>query len=314
MATGIENVDFFDLDAHWDNTIDDVTLSQISTTIENEHVALERLEDFSLSQILDKYEVDMEIDQKELDNVDFQLTEEPLTADNVINEMEKAVAGSNASSRYNFTDDSMIEKLVHNTESKNTRRNTNWSVPTFNDWKAERMMHTDCSIPELEKFSVSDVNQWLSKFAVETRRKDGKPYPPKTLYMLCVGLLRHLRENDNHINFLDEKDSKFYQFRRALSARMTELTAQGVGTTVKQAEPLSRETEEILWQKGLLGNSSAKAMLNTVFFYNSKLFGLRGVDEHRNLSVEQFEIGTDQNGSYILFTGRANKTYKGKTI
>ncbi|CAG2217688.1 unnamed protein product [Mytilus edulis] len=40
-------------------------------------------------------------------------------------------------------------------------------------------------------------------------------------------------------------------------------------------------------------------------------FGLRGVDEHRNLSVDQFELGKDQTGSYILFKGRANKTYKG---
>ncbi|XP_071177735.1 uncharacterized protein [Mytilus edulis] len=40
-------------------------------------------------------------------------------------------------------------------------------------------------------------------------------------------------------------------------------------------------------------------------------FGLRGVDEHRNLSVDQFELGKDQTGSYILFNGRANKTYKG---
>ena len=41
-------------------------------------------------------------------------------------------------------------------------------------------------------------------------------------------------------------------------------------------------------------------------------FGLRGVDEHRNLSVDQFELGKDQTGSFILFKGRANKTYKGK--
>jgi hypothetical protein len=120
------------------------------------------------------------------------------------------------------------------------------------------MEQTCCAIPELATFSVVDVNQWLSKFAVETSRKDGT----QTLYMLCVGILRYLRANGNHINFLDEKDSRFYEFRRALSARMTELTAQGIGTPVKQAE----QTEDILWEKGLLGNSSSKAILNTMFF------------------------------------------------
>ncbi|XP_052084902.1 uncharacterized protein LOC127722094 [Mytilus californianus] len=129
--------------------------------------------------------------------------------------------------------------------------------------------------------------------------------------MLCVGILRHLRENEIHINFLDEKDSQFYEFRRSLSARMTQLTAEGIGTTPKQAEPINQESEDILWEKNLLGNKSSKSVLNTMFFYNSKLFGLRGVDEHRNLSTDQFKIGKDQNGHYIAFSGRASKTYKG---
>ncbi|KAK3097701.1 hypothetical protein FSP39_012266 [Pinctada imbricata] len=75
---------------------------------------------------------------------------------------------------------------------------------------------------------------------IEKRRQDGNPYPPRTLYMLAVGILRHLRENGVHFNFLDENNSNFYDFRKALSARMAELTNQGVGTTTKQAEPVSR--------------------------------------------------------------------------
>ncbi|CAC5398682.1 unnamed protein product [Mytilus coruscus] len=54
--------------------------------------------------------------------------------------------------------------------------------------------------------------------------------------------------------------------------------------------------------------TSAPIGLNLLSWF--KLFGL-SVDEHRNLSVDQFELGKDQTGSYILFKGRANKTYKG---
>lgn len=132
--------------------------------------------------------------------------------------------------------------------------------------------------------------------------------------MLCVGLLRHLRENGIHLNFLDEENSVFYEFRQALSARMSELTKQRVGTTTKQAEPISEESENMLWNKGLLGDSSSNSILNTVFFYNSKLFGLRRVDEHRELCVNQISIGTDQTGKYIMFNGTASKTYKGKIV
>ncbi|CAC5366649.1 unnamed protein product [Mytilus coruscus] len=156
----VTEIDF--LEAHWDNTVHDVTLSQICDDIENENTAVEKLEDLSLSQMLDMYEVNAEMD-----------------------------------------------KTIDTPESKNTRKNTNWSIASFDDWRGERMMKTNCAIPELLNFTAMDINQWLSKFAIETRRKDGKPYPPRTLYILCVGLLRCLRENGVNLNFLDERDSGF---------------------------------------------------------------------------------------------------------
>lgn len=105
-------------------------------------------------------------------------------------------------------------------------------------------------------------------------------------------------------NFLGEKNSQFYEFRKTLSARMAELTAQGVETAIRQAE----ETENILWENGLLGNSTGESMLNTLLFYNCKLFGLKAVDEHKTLSVDQSELGQDQKSKFLNFTGRANKT------
>ena len=75
------------------------------------------------------------------------------------------------------------------------------------------------------------------------------PTPPKTLYMLCVGLLRFLRENGVHMNFLDEKDCRFNEFRRPLSARMTELTMEGIRTTTKQAEGSARKQRTFFGRK-----------------------------------------------------------------
>ena len=107
---------------------------------------------------------------------------------------------------------------------------------------------------------------------------------------------------------LDDKNSQFYEFCRAFSARIAELTSQGIETTTKQAEPINEDTERIIWDKELLGDKTCKSMLNAMFFYNNKLFGLRGVDEHRNLSKNKFKLGSDQNGQYIMFMERANKT------
>ena len=91
----IENIDFFNVDANWDPDIDDMTLSQICTYIEKEHETFERMEDLSLSQGLDKYEVDMEMDSAEFQQFGFQLTDEPITADKVIQQLEKAATETN---------------------------------------------------------------------------------------------------------------------------------------------------------------------------------------------------------------------------
>ena len=36
---------------------------------------------------------------------------------------------------------------------------------------------------------------WLSKFVHEIKKKDDSEYPPNTLYQICAGLQRALREN-----------------------------------------------------------------------------------------------------------------------
>lgn len=59
---------------------------------------------------------------------------------------------------------------------------------------------TGTFIPDLEKITnETEINNLMTRFVLEVRRKDGNPYPPRSLYQLCVGLLRHLRENGKSI-------------------------------------------------------------------------------------------------------------------
>lgn len=45
---------------------------------------------------------------------------------------------------------------------------------------------------------------------------------------------------------------------------MKRLQRAGHGSKTNKAEPLTVDEEEILWQKGLLGNSSPQAFVNTI--------------------------------------------------
>ena len=59
----------------------------------------------------------------------------------------------------------------------------------------------------------------------------------------------------------------------------------------EEKEFVSEQEEATFWEKKLLGTTSAKSLLNTIYFYNGNVFGLRG-GGHRNIVVNNFEIVT----------------------
>lgn len=140
---------------------------------------------------------------------------------------------------------------------------------------------------------------------MEVRNQKGNEYTPKSLYYLACGLFRHLRDIEIFgMNFLDHNDDIFARTRKVLDARMKSLVAQGIGTTTRQADPILPEQEDILWEKEVLGSSSAKSVQNTVFFYACKVFGLLGCDEHRELiviSIHPLLISRSAHGLCIFY-------------
>ena len=101
---------------------------------------------------------------------------------------------------------------------------------------------------------------------------------------------------------------RFSIFRRVLDAEMKEGTRLGIGLANKKEEkqPVNEEDEKKFWTMGLLGKNSAKSLLNLVYFYNGKLFGLRA-GEHSNICLINCEIGDN----HICFEENVSKTFHG---
>ena len=69
-------------------------------------------------------------------------------------------------------------------------------------------------------------------------------------------------------------------------------------------EFFTAEEERKFWEMNLSRTSSAKSLLYTVYFYNEKIFGLRGGD-HRNIVLNNFELGSN----FIKFQENSCKAF-----
>ena len=196
---------------------------------------------------------------------------------------------------------------------ESTRRDTTYCVRIWKEWCKHRQDTSSCNIPPLSAITASELQYWLTRFITEVRKKNAVEYryPPNTLLHICTGIIRYLR-NNGHPSMDIFKDEIFAEFRVTLDAEVKRLTAIGLGSKKRQAEPLSEENEEQLWEKGLLGDHNPVSLLNTIVFMNGLYFALRSGSEHRNLrfASSQLEI-VEREGEwpYVLYTEDSSKNH-----
>ena len=83
-----------------------------------------------------------------------------------------------------------------------------------------------------------------------------------------------------------------------------------MGVTLKtkgdKKEAVNNKEGELFWSKGLAGQLSARSLLNTVYIYNGKLFGLRA-SKHRSFTLTNIRV-LDY---FIKFEENVSKTFHG---
>ena len=203
----------------------------------------------------------------------------------------KGSSSSQAKKRFDFDiKDEDFEEYTRGYVPQNTTEDTQKCIRLFQEWRCQRNLHfPEDEIPEdiLQTKDKRRLCHWLCKFSTEVRKKDGSPFPPKSIHHYLLGIQRHIRvQTREDLNFFSEKE--FLELRNLLDALFRKLHASGVGTTVKKTPVLSQSDEEKLWSTGVLDPSTPQGLLNCVFFLNGKNFCLRGGVEHRELKLSQF--------------------------
>ena len=151
---------------------------------------------------------------------------------------------------------------------------------------------------------------------MEVRNQNGLPYSGTTLYGLCAGLQRFVREkrvtsNDKHP--LDiYKDPNFAVFRGAFDSVLKELHKNGIRNDKKQVEVISCELENRLWNEGILGDNTPEKLLDTLVVCFGLNLALRSGKEHRSLRPDMLVLKEPTDSKpYIVYSECGSKNNPG---
>ena len=168
----------------------------------------------------------------------------------------------------------------------------------------------------LDVINNEELNRWLARFVVEVRTQKGEQYNGGSLYGLCAGIQRYIREKrveSNRESVDIYKDPKLAHFRCVFDSVLKELHQQGVGVVKKQAGVISDEIEERLWEEKFLGDDSPQQLLDTLVYCLGLNLALRSGREHRSLKPDMFCFVQPPDGRppYLQYTEWGSKNHGG---
>ena len=171
------------------------------------------------------------------------------------------MASSSSNSR--FADVTSVEEFIEGQENNNTKKKTEQNVALFKEF----LRLKEESRP-VEEISPRELTSFMSEFIITVRKKENNDdYESNSLRAMMASFERHLKKKNYGYSIM--RDVKFEKARTALKSKQRDLKKKGKGNRPNASVPLTEDHIKLLYDKGLLGESTPEAPLNTIWFNNS---------------------------------------------
>ena len=202
-----------------------------------------------------------------------------------------------------------IKDYINSKRNKNTVKKTDLCYKRFRDWLVAPPREETRNLLDIPP---SAMDRYVAGFLIEIKKPNGDDYEPDTLTSFHRGINRKL--DDLGYKFSLVKSREFSTSKKVLETRRRELKQLGKGNKPMKADCLTEAEEEKLWATGQLGTETPLSLINTVWYYTTKCFGLRGCHERRQLEWGDVKIVNDENnGRFLVFNERETKTRTGNS-
>ena len=204
--------------------------------------------------------------------------------------------------------DDPIQQFLNSTKNRNTMRKTDACTNRFCSWiKASHQENRP-----LTDIPPQTLDRYVSTYLMQVKKMNGDDYEPDTLTSIHRAINRKLEEEGYKFSLI--RSEEFSTSKKVLEARGRELKKAGKGNQPNKADALTENDEERLWPTGQLGFASPEQLINTVWFFNTKLLGFRGSHESRQLKWGDVSLVEGETGEkHIEFNERETKTRTGNS-
>lgn len=214
------------------------------------------------------------------------------------------------SERFKTIPNDDIDNFIFQNENENTRRKTLSHIKLLRQFLSE-----EGEFREIQNIPPMELDNYLCKFAISVRQKNGNEYEPSYLRGMFGSFERYLRRHHYSVSLI--KGHEFSRSKEVLKCKQKNLKKQGKGNLPNRADAVSDEEINILFEKGCLGTSSPNALLNNMWYLNTLHFGIRGGgEEHRALCWGDITLKHDNelDLNFLEYNERQTKTRTGEDL
>ncbi|XP_052251685.1 uncharacterized protein KIAA1958 homolog [Dreissena polymorpha] len=250
---------------------DKVNFSLTWDEINNEHEQQAAEVELTLSQFQEQYGFDPSI---------LFTNEIELTIENETSPSSNAPSSSNVfpptldlHENKEFLDVNLTDvgDFIVQNENKKTVSKTLSDINKF-----KRFLMSKAESKEIHHIEPTLLDEYLATFLLSLKKSNGTDFEPSSLRGIIASVDRYLKRHRYGCSVMTGTGAQFALTRDTYNAKKKSLKKQGMGNRPREAHPLSDTDIDLLWEKGILGTESPKALLNTVWLNKCLHFGLRG--------------------------------------